>query len=173
MDNDPLRLKIEQAFPGVLLEGRPFGKSDWPSPLWIASHALAGVAKLLKQDPSAPLTFLENLSVVELEQGLIASYFLSTRDFKKKAMIRFTLALDPLVPLVIPSVKQVWPMAKPMEQEISELFGIQFVLPNGQKVAHSGGLLAPDWAGYPLRKAYSFPSQFQGVTHARNGVSRG
>lgn len=68
----------------------------------------------------------------------------------------------------IPSVAQIWPAADWHEREAYDLMGICFD-EHPDSVSDADGLhprriLCPDdWVGYPLRKDYKFPMEYQGI----------
>lgn len=165
MDTSELIPKIESVAPGAVLEIRPFGRSAEIS-IWIEMRAIQQVAQLLRFDPDFELNLLENLSVMELDRALVFTYFLRAAKKQELIIVRGTVAITGADDEIeVDSVQGVWPMARPLEKEISELFGVKF---KGTKwIAEEGNLLPENWLGYPLRKAYVFPAEVDGAIHLR------
>ena len=65
--------------------------------------------------------------------------------------------------MAVPSVSESWPMARNIEEEIQDLFGIDF----GHKRPPGRGLLPAGWRGFPMRKSYAFPTEFADIMHMR------
>ncbi|MBL7715889.1 MAG: NADH-quinone oxidoreductase subunit C [Bdellovibrionales bacterium] len=111
---------------------------------------------------SFKMTWLENLSAMELNQALVLSYFIRDLDSPTRLVLRASLTpKDADSTASIDSVTTIWPMAREFEKEISDLFGVVF---NGNQIA-GRYVLPEDWIGYPLRKSYVFPTSFYGVSH--------
>jgi NADH-quinone oxidoreductase subunit C len=63
----------------------------------------------------------------------------------------------------LPSVVRVWSGADWFEREAYDLFGIEFENhPDLRRL-----LLPPDWVGFPLRKNYEFPKEYNGISCVR------
>jgi Ni,Fe-hydrogenase III component G len=132
----------------VLERGR-FGKTDIPL-LWVEGDSIPEIARLLRADPDLQLDWLENLSVMQVDGILVASWFLRSRKTKAKFVLRSTVMPgrdDQVVDLA--STADVWPESELLERESSELFGIRF---GGRELPQR--LLPKDFAGFPLRKEF-------------------
>ena len=161
MEAGELIEQLGKAVPGSVLEIRPFGARGEPS-VWIESAKIQAVGQHLK-GLQEPLDWLEDLTVFQLEQTLIISYFLRSSGSNHKLVLRISQVIvgaDAWV--AAPSVVDVWPEARAFEPDLSELFGIRF----GE--TESGLRILPeDWDGFPLRKNYIFPAEHRGVPHMR------
>lgn len=101
-----------------------FGRKE-DALLWIDRAKLAEIAPSLKADPELQLDSLEHLTVMAMDDLLVATYFLRSFDHPEKQLIlRTTVSSGPKAAL--PSVRGVWPMAAPFEAEMTERFGIRF-----------------------------------------------
>ncbi|MCM2278023.1 MAG: NADH-quinone oxidoreductase subunit C [Oligoflexia bacterium] len=160
--------KLNKAAPGAVLQKARFGRGGAQA-IWIEARALPAVAATLRNDPDLKLDWLENLSVAQLEDALVITYFLRSRETPLCAILRATVTLNenesPAELPEVPSVREIWPMARSMERESSELFGIRF----GGELA-AAGILPKGWRGFPLRKSYVFPQEVFGIAHSRQGT---
>ncbi|MEO5969548.1 MAG: NADH-quinone oxidoreductase subunit C [Bdellovibrionia bacterium] len=168
MDKNPLIAKLNKSVPGAVLESRRFGRSGVTS-IWLEAETIAKVAKVLKSDADLKLDWLENLSVVEFENVLVATYFLASSVTKQSLILRISAVPDSLMSRVyLPSTRAIWPMAEPMEKEAEELFGVSFHLgPILRESELKSNLLPENWVGFPLRKGYVFPKEVYGLPHSR------
>jgi Ni,Fe-hydrogenase III component G len=145
--------KLEKAAPGKILESARFGRADLFS-VWIESDAVHAVAKAISEDPSLMLRWLENLSIAEIGDSFIASWFIRSRESDAQLVIRSSV----LVPstesgtVEMASVREIWPMAEPMENELAELFGIRFKTMSGVSLEIPKILLV-DHSRFPMRKS--------------------
>lgn len=161
MEINELKRKIKAVDLPGFLEMQLFGKSEIVT-VWVESKSIKAAAKKLSEDVSLKLTWLENLSAMELNQSLVVSYFIRSAESPVRVVLRAALTpKDAEATVSIDSVVSVWPMAREFEKEISDLFGIVF---QGNRLA-GRYLLPEDWIGFPLRKSYVFPTSFYGVSH--------
>jgi NADH:ubiquinone oxidoreductase subunit C len=155
--------KLKRQLPRAVLDSRPLGRSDELS-VWIEMSSVKDVARALASDDECPLDWLEHLSVIEIDQALVVSYFLRSTQSGAALILRGSLLPKGAEDEVqADSVTEIWPMAEWFEAENSELFGVRF---EGNPVRQKR-LLPQDWQGFPLRKGYVFPAEFQGVPHMR------
>jgi NADH-quinone oxidoreductase subunit C len=168
VDKNTLVVRLNKIAEGSVLDVRRFGRSDIHS-VWIDTQFLSTLAFGLKKDPQLKLDWLENLSVVELDEALMISYFIRSTVTQHSLLMRALVTPpSPDAEVKFPSVCGVWPMAEPHESEASELFGIQFEDPSdsiSRGIKHN--FLPEGWKGFPLRKSYKFPTEFYGITHYR------
>jgi NADH:ubiquinone oxidoreductase subunit C len=115
--------------------------------------------------------WLENLSVAQVDDALVLTYFLRAGATREQLILKATVVpADARAEAEAPSVSALWPPAALMEQEAGELFGIRF------QGAAEGGVrarrLPEGWSGFPLRKGYEFPREVDGIAHARPAEAR-
>lgn len=168
MDIGTLASKLNQAFPGAVLQKSRFGRSETLA-VWVEMSAIARIAAFLKSDVDARLDFLENLSVAQFDDALVLTYFLSSTACGSKLILRGSIVpKTPEAAVSAPSVSDTWPMAAALEQEGEELFGVRF-----EGRPDLGSRLPADWKGFPLRKTYVFPQEYLGILHSRPTFSEG
>jgi NADH:ubiquinone oxidoreductase subunit C len=120
----------------------------------VEASSIVDVARLLREDPDLSLDWLENLSVMQVDRILVATWFLRSRKTDSRFVLRSTVVPRSAEEEVdLPSTESVWPEAVVAEQESSELFGIRF---GGRPVPRR--LLPDGFSGFPLRKAFDMRS---------------
>lgn len=163
MDKNQIISKINKAVSGSVLEARRFGRSDVHS-IWVEAQAIHRVAEVLKSDPDFSIDFIENLSVFELAEALVLTYFVRpSSEPSCRFVLRASIVLpDPLKEVEMPSIALVWPMGAAMEQEAEEMFGIRFKIICGEDVdclssnfsRQFSNRLPHGFEGFPLRKKF-------------------
>lgn len=104
-------------------------------------------AHLLKEHEAFELTYLRNMSGVDLESHMEVVYHLISLE--RNQPYCFKVKTDRDQPS-IPSVTSVWSTANWNEREIYDLLGINFPgHPNLTRI-----MMPDDWEGHPLRKDY-------------------
>lgn len=150
MDTNAILLKLKESVPGKVLESGRFGRSSWFS-IWIDVHSIRAIANAILADERMGLDWLENVSVAEVDNALLVSYFLSSTRGANQVVLRGTVAIKKSDQEVdLPSVRDLWPMAAPFEDEAAELFGIRFLSESGEPLPRSLRLVE-EGAGFPLR----------------------
>ncbi len=133
----------------------------------VATDRWPELAKFLRDDPRLKLNLLRCISALDLlaENKLACVYDLQRVDIERPTELKTTtiefavrVTTDREKPL-IPTVSQVWPAADWHEREAYDLMGIIFAgHPDLRRI-----LCDDDWVGYPLRKDYEFPMEYQGI----------
>jgi NADH:ubiquinone oxidoreductase subunit C len=145
--------KLEKAAPGKVLESGRFGRADLLS-VWVESGAVQSVARAISQDGALKIHWLENLSVAEVGDSLVISWFVRSHETQAELVIRSSVELKSEREYVeLPSVREIWPMASPLENEVAELFGIRFKKLSGEWMELPRTLL-PQETGFPMRKSF-------------------
>ncbi len=67
----------------------------------------------------------------------------------------------------VPSLTDAFQTAQILEDEITEFFGLNFLSTQKKEIPISGRFLPEGWPGFPLRKEYRPPDEFNGVEHLR------
>lgn len=151
--NEKNPLAFDRVQSSAILEKGRFGKTDTPL-LWVEASAIEDVAKLLREDPELQLDWLENLSVMQVDRILVASWFLRSRKTRARIVLRSTIVAGTMNDEVdLPSTVSVWPEARTLESESSELFGIRF---GGEPIPRR--ILPAGIEGFPLRKTFDMRS---------------
>jgi NADH-quinone oxidoreductase subunit C len=134
------------------------------------------VARWLHDDPRLQFDILNCVTVVDYLETEIAKvakcgfephlevvYHLSSFTLRHRLVIKLLLprwkndVVDELPE--VPSVCSVWPGANWHEREAFDLGGVRFSgHPNLERI-----LMSEDWVGYPLRKDYEYPLEYQGI----------
>lgn len=163
METAALKKVIEKTTPKALLQCLDFGKST-EGCAWIESSLLLESAKSLSQQPDLVFDWLENLSAMQMDEVIVFTYFLRSRETKETAILRSSVSLKkPEDWIRFPSVVEAWPSALEQEREISELFGVEFYTQkeNGAKegTKSKGEILGEGFQGFPLRKYFVFEKE--------------
>jgi NADH:ubiquinone oxidoreductase subunit C len=167
--------KTNSAAPGAFLQKSRFGQTDQFA-VWIDLRRLRDIAAAFSRNSESSqsgLDWLENMSVAQVEDALVITYFLRSFHNKNRlAILRGSVPLNDSkdTPVEVPSVADFWQMAAAMEEENGELFGIRFVRQEAVDEKVSGephSLFPKEWHGYPLRKSYVFPPEVFGIQHSR------
>jgi NADH:ubiquinone oxidoreductase subunit C len=147
VDAATLISQIEKALPGMILDKQRIGRSGRTS-LWIEIRKVVEVAKRLKSDPELLLDWLENISVMEIEHALVVTWFVRSSSSVCEIALRGSVVPAGVGSEVsMPSVREVWGMAIPMERHAGAMFGIRFV-PDDKPAAIN------PWKGFPLRRGF-------------------
>jgi NADH:ubiquinone oxidoreductase subunit C len=151
--NSPFE-QLKKRFKGAgILEVGKFGKTDVPL-VWVESESAKAIAWALRGDPDLSFDWLENLSVMEVDDVLVVSWFLRSRRTKSQLVLRSTaMPRSATAPVSFPSLSSVWTQAGAQEAEVGELFGIRF---DGKDAPRK--FLPPGFSGFPLRKDFDMRS---------------
>jgi NADH:ubiquinone oxidoreductase subunit C len=144
--------ELSSVFDAKILERGRFGKTSTPL-FWVEQSSILDLAKALRTDAEISLDWLENFSVMQMDEILVVTWFLRSRKHRSRLVLRSTVVPSgPDAVADFPSTVGIWPEAELMEREASELFGIRF---GGREIPRR--LLAPDFKGFPLRKSFALP----------------
>lgn len=138
---------------------------------------MSETAMLIRKDPELKIDWLENLSAIHWGKYVILNYFLRATESAYEIILRGRAQIETvsgsmgkiLEKVKVQSVCRAWPMAKPFELEISDLFGVDFVGGDRKSLWEKPGsrTFLPDEgiSGFPLRKDFKFPEKIYGIAH--------
>jgi NADH-quinone oxidoreductase subunit C len=146
----------------------------------VDASAWREVATFLRNDEPLGFVWLRCISSVDLpDEGKVAAVYdlhamdapegFASETVAKESPLgkelwteRYAFAVKVVVPRdkpTIPSVADIWPAAEWHEREAYDMMGIVF---DGHPSLTR--ILCPeDWVGHPLRKDYTFPSEYEGI----------
>ncbi len=116
------------------------------------------VAEFLHHDARLQLDWLANLGGIDYaaDEKMCVEYDLYSFELKHTFAVKVYCPRDNPT---VPSVADLWPAADWHEREAFDLLGITFSgHPDLRRI-----LLADDWVGFPLRKDYVFPREYDGI----------
>ena len=125
------------------------------------------VARFLRDDSRLQLDMLRSITGLDYpdKKQLCAAYDLMSFNHLHEFCVKVFVSRD--LP-EIASVADIWPAADWHERETYDLLGIVFTGHPDAVTDESGThprriLLPDDWTGFPLRKDYAFPREYQGI----------
>ena len=122
----------------------------------VKPESLLGVCRWLRDDPETRFDLLSSLGGTDDTKNLWVVYHLDSIPKNQRAVLK--VQADRANPSV-PSVSGVWRTADWHERETYDMYGIVFEgHPDLRRI-----LLPEDWPGFPLRKDYEFPDEYQGI----------
>jgi NADH-quinone oxidoreductase subunit C len=146
---------LNTRFPGRILASYP---GDKHPRVHIEAANWREMAQFLRSDPQMQFDWLANLSGVDYvaEGKLAVVYDLYSYELKHTFAVK---AFCPRDNAHAPSVHDIWSAANWHEREAYDMFGLIFDgHPNLTRI-----LCDDNWVGFPLRKDYVFPTEYQGI----------
>ena len=118
--------------------------------------SLLAVCGWLKTDPEMQFDLLSCVSGTDDKTNFWTVYHLTSIPKIQRAVLKVKLdRAEPSVPSLVPLYKA----ADWHERETYDMYGIKFDdHPDLRRI-----LLPEDWVGFPLRKDYEFPDEYQGI----------
>ena len=122
----------------------------------LKKDALLPVSRWLRSDLEMQFDLLSCVSGTDDTKDLWVVYHLYSIPKNQRAVLKVNVGReDPAVE----SVTGIWKTADWHEREAYDMYGIRFDNhPDLRRI-----LLPEDWPGYPLRKDYEFPDEYQGI----------
>jgi NADH-quinone oxidoreductase subunit C len=122
----------------------------------VPKDALLKVCEYLKEDPETQFDLCACVSGVDDGKDLWVVYHLQSIPRNHRAVLKVNVGREnPSAP----SVSALWKTADWHEREAYDMYGIGFEgHPDLRRI-----LLPEDWPGWPLRKDYEFPDEYQGI----------
>jgi NADH-quinone oxidoreductase subunit C len=132
---------------------------EGPGDAWgeVAAEAIVDVCRWLRDDPEMQFDLCTSVSGTDDRTDFWVVYHLYSVPKNQRAVLKVKAGPreDPAAPSVVP----VWRAADWHEREAYDMYGIRFEgHPDLRRI-----LLPEDWPGYPLRKDYEFPDEYQGI----------
>ena len=138
---EELTVHLDRGCPGVVEE-------RGEAAVWVKPQMVIEVVKLLKEEPSLKLEYLNSISAVDYVEYFEVVYHLTSFEYNHSAVIKAKM-YNREAPN-IPSIVEVWPGADYQEREIWDLMGVRFEgHPNLKRI-----FLWESFPGHPLRKDF-------------------
>ncbi len=145
--------KIREKFPAAVeavveVPGDPF--------CVVKREALLDVCRYLRDDPETQFDLCSCVSGVDDTKDFWVVWHLYSVPRNHRAVLKVRVPKDDAT---APSTASLWRTADWHERETYDMYGIRFEgHPDLRRI-----LLPEDWPGYPLRKDYEFPDEYQGI----------
>lgn len=146
--------KTREKFPKGVLNVVEGHGDPWAE---VAPEAVVDVCRWLLNDPEMHFDLCTSISGTDDTKDFWVVYHLYSVPKNHKLVLK--VKAGPREDPVVPSVISVWRAADWHEREAYDMYGIRFEgHPDLRRI-----LLPEDWPGYPLRKDYEFPDEYQGI----------
>ena len=118
--------------------------------------SIVDVCRFLRDAPDLAFDHCSSVSGVDDTKTFWSVYHLFSTSKRHNAVLKVDAGReDPWVPTLV----SVWPGVNWHERETYDMYGIRYDgHPDLRRI-----LLPEDWPGYPLRKDYDFPDEYQGI----------
>lgn len=157
METRELVHRIEQTFKDGVISAADEGCFPF---VLIQPEMVKEVLSYCAHDGGMRFDFLECITGVDAGQEIVVIYHLYSTTLSHRLNIKVAV---PRHSARLASMTGFWHAANVYEREIAEMFGVLFDgHPNPRKL-----LLPEDWQGYPLRKDYVFPEEYEDIEHRR------
>lgn len=124
----------------------------------VAAERLHEICVFLRNDPKLRFDYLQLITGVDWAERIGVVYHLFSYEHQHSIVVK--VDLDRGAPKVA-SIVDVWPAADWHEREAWDMMGIEFEgHPDLRRI-----LLPEDWEGHPLRKDYTPPKEYHGITN--------
>lgn len=124
----------------------------------VVADSLRDVCLFLRDDPAMQFDFLRLISGVDRKDCLSSVYHLFSYSLGHAVVIRVDISREQPT---VPTVTDLWPAAEWHEREAFDMMGIIYEGHRNLKRI----LLPDDWQGFPLRKDYAAPAEYNGLTN--------
>jgi NADH-quinone oxidoreductase subunit C len=147
---EKVRDKFPKASPNIVeVAGDPY--------VTVAADRIVEICRWLRDDPEMKFDLCSSISGTDDTKDFWVVYHLYSVHKNQRAVLK--VKAEPRTDPVVPSVVSVWKAADWHEREAYDMYGIRFEgHPDLRRI-----LLPEDWPGYPLRKDYEFPDEYQGI----------
>ncbi len=129
----------------------------------ISPEFIKEISMFLRDDQELYFDYLVNLTGMDYKDSLGIVYHLYSLKHNHRLILKVKLEREHPI---IPSVERVWKTANWHEREAYDMFGIFFENhPDLQRI-----LCPKDWIGFPLRKDYVAPTEYNGMDVTPNSI---
>jgi NADH-quinone oxidoreductase subunit C len=123
----------------------------------VKAASIVDVCRWLRDDADLRFELCSSISGTDDTVDFWVVYHLTSAAKNHRAVLK--VKAEPREAPSVPSVTSVWKAADWHEREAFDMYGIEFAgHPDLRRI-----LLPEDWPGYPLRKDYEFPDEYQGI----------
>jgi NADH-quinone oxidoreductase subunit C len=158
MQADEIHARLQALCGDAVLDLDTSSHDPW---IGVLPMRIQDVAAACKNDPELDFKSLMCLSGVDARDDIQVVYHLHSMNRHHKIVLKVTV---PKSSPQVRTVSTVWRTAGWHERECYDLFGVEFEgHPDLRRI-----LLPDDWEGWPLRKEYVFPTEYQGVDNTRD-----
>jgi len=123
-----------------------------------ASHVYK-VIELLRNNKELPFNSLQVISGVDYLEYMEVCYMLAHFDVENPREFILKVKLTDRVDPRLDSIVKIYAAANFLEREVYDMFGISF----NNHPDHRRILCPDDWTGFPLRKDYVYPKNYNGM----------
>jgi NADH-quinone oxidoreductase subunit C len=148
---------LTSQFPGEIAEFVQPTVGD-PSIRVLDPSAIHRVCEYLRNNKELAFNYLRVISTLDWKDKLSVVYHLYSYTHQHPLDLMVDL---PRENPSVPSVCDLWPAANWHEREAFDMMGVCFE----NHPDHRRILLPDDWEGYPLRKDYQAPADYNGITN--------
>jgi len=124
----------------------------------VNADSLHRICLFLRDDPAMRFEFLRLISGIDRKDCLSSVYHLFSYALCHAVALRVDVNREQPA---VPTVTDIWPAAEWHEREAFDMMGI--VYEGHQDLKRI--LLPDDWEGFPLRKDYVAPAEYNGLTN--------
>ena len=129
------------------------------SSITVEAGSIHAVAKFLRSNSEMPFNALQCISGVDYMDRMEVCYMLAHFDVSAPRMLILKVVLTDRVSPNVDSIVDVYPAANFQERECFDMFGVTFNNhPDPRRI-----LCPDDWQGFPLRKDYVYPKNYNGI----------
>jgi len=162
MDTKAIHARLRElcgAASGQFVEGRCEDHIE------LEAGTIDSLCRTLRDQPDLRFEHLSNLTAVDyLEENRIGVIY-HLHSYTHACWLTLKVAVDRDQPRV-PTLEGVYPVANWLEREAYDLVGV--VLEGHSDLRRI--LMPEDWLGHPLRKDFREPSQYHGISTARESM---
>ncbi len=129
------------------------------SSITVDASSIHAVAKFLRNNSEMPFNALQCVSGVDYVEWMEVCYMLANFDVNAPHELILKVKLTDRVNPTVDSIVDVYAAANFQEREVYDMFGVTFK----NHPDHRRILCPDDWEGFPLRKDYVYPKNYNGM----------